>query len=494
MAERIGPPRSAGHGRKTPGPKRGGQLREHLTADGTKTWSIRVRWRGSRIIVRLGNELEGWSRPLAELKRSQILAEIDAGVWRPPIADVDDDEHDPTFHEFATVWFDRHMVGLDESTKTSYSHLLSRYILPEFKDHRLTEITYESVLRWRDRLRKEAEQLKLGKDNGVVLFDRHGRPRRTFGAKTINDALRLLGQVLHRAVESEHYLLDRNPVRGRSGLRVRIPAKPPREHLEADEVLSLIHAADLLDQHVAPRALERAAYIRQQRKRGLSWGEIASEFGIAESTAIYQSRCSLKADACRRRRAMIVVLALTGIRASELTDLTWDRIDRTHGRIVLKDAKTPAGVREIHLSPFVRKELELYSTSMGRPQPESPVFPVRGGGASDRHNLGRRLKTIAEAAADLRAAEQLAGLPSRITPHTFRRTFITLSFQAGRDLVFVQTQAGHADWKTTLDVYTQQSGRSIDHEIRALLNSFFDDDAARQSGIPGDLHERRAVL
>ena len=452
-----------------------------------------MRWGGSRIIVRLGNELEGWSRPLAELKRSQILAEIDAGVWRPPIADVDDDEHDPTLHEFATVWFDRHMVGLDESTKASYGHLLSRYILPEFKDRRLTEITYESVLRWRDRLRQEAEQLKLAKDNGVALFDRHGRPRRTFGAKTINDALRLLGQVLHRAVESEHYLLDRNPVRGRSGLRVRMPAKPPREHLEADEVFSMIHAADLLDQHVTPRALERAAHICQQRERGMSWQEIAAALGIAESTAIYQSRRSVKPDDSRQRRAMIIVLALTGVRASELTELTWDRIDRTHGRLVLKDAKTPAGVREVHLSSFVRHELELYRASIERPQPDSPVFPVRGGGANDRHNLGRRLKMIAEAAGDLRAADQLAPLPSRITPHTFRRTFITLSFQAGRDLVFVQTQAGHADWKTTLDVYTQQSGRSVDPDIRALLAAFFDDDAA-ENGTSHELHNRRAVL
>jgi integrase len=60
-------------------------------------------------------------------------------------------------------------------------------------------------------------------------------------------------------------------------------------------------------------------------------------------------------------------------------------------------------------------------------------------------------------------------MPARVTPHTFRRTFITLSFQAGKDLVFVQSQAGHADWKTTLDIYTQRSGRSIDPKIRKLL-------------------------
>ena len=72
-------------------------------------------------------------------------------------------------------------------------------------------------------------------------------------------------------------------------------------------------------------------------------------------------------------------------------------------------------------------------------------------------------------------------MPARITPHTFRRTFITLSFQAGKDLVFVQSQAGHADWKTTLDIYTQQSGRSIDPKIRQLLEQFVGEPTAATS-------------
>lgn len=72
----------------------------------------------------------------------------------------------------------------------------------------------------------------------------------------------------------------------------------------------------------------------------------------------------------------------------------------------------------------------------------------------------------------MREAAGLAPMPTRITPHSFRRTFITLSFQAGKDLVFVQSQAGHANWTTTLELYTQQSGRSIDRKIRKLLEEF----------------------
>jgi integrase len=450
-----------------------GEIREHTTKSGVVTYSIRVRWRGQRLNVRLGNELEGWNRRLAEVKLEETSVAIAAGTWRPPVPDIPDEERDPVFHEFATVWFDRHRADLDDSTVESYSHILSRYILPEFKALRLSEITYEAVRRWRDALRAESEQLKLAKEHQVTLLDRRGRAKRPFGPQTINQALRLLGQVLARAVESEQYVLERNPVAGRSGLRMKTPGRPPREHLEADEVLSLIEAADLVDQGVAPRTLERGARARELRERGLIWADVAEAMGCTQSTAIYLSGVRPRLGGPRRRRAMIIVLALTGVRASEHTQLTWADVDHTHGRIVVGDAKTPAGVREIYLSAFVREELALYKASLPTPPARTdPVFAVRGGGTGDRFNLARRLKHIAQIAADMRARADLAPMPARITPHTFRRTFITLSFQAGKDLVFVQSQAGHADWKTTLAIYTQQSGRSVDPSIRQLLTQF----------------------
>jgi integrase len=128
---------------------------------------------------------------------------------------------------------------------------------------------------------------------------------------------------------------------------------------------------------------------------------------------------------------MSIVLALTGIRASEHTHLIWSRVEHTDGRIVVGDAKTEPGVREIHLSRFVREELVPYKASLPRsPTAADPVFAVRGGGAGDRFNLGRRLEHIAGAAAELREDQGLAPMHARITPHTFRRTFIRLSFLA----------------------------------------------------------------
>jgi integrase len=477
-----------------PGPQRSGEVREYVTADGSVTYSVRIRWQGQRLIVRLGNELDGWNRRLAQVKLTRILEEIESGTWRPPVDDLTDADRDPTLHEFATVWLDRKRADVDEGTYADYSHTLSRYILPEFKEHRLTEITYEATVRWRERLQAEAAHLQMAKREGVAIVDRHGKAKRTYGARTINEALRLLGQILGRAVESEHFLIERNPVQGRSGLRLRTPPRPPREHLEADEVVSLIRVADFVDQRVNPESAERALQVRQMRAAGSAWGEIAQRLSCAESTAIYLSHIRGNPDAPRRMRAMIVVLALSGLRASELTDLLWGDIDHTHGRIVLAKAKTPAGIREIHLSPFVREELELYRNSLTtQPDPSHHVFRVRGGGPYDRHNVGRRLKHLAELATERRARAGHAPLPARVIPHTFRRTAITLAIQAGKDLVFVQTQAGHADWKTTLEIYTQFSRRSVEPGIRRLLEEMLGDEPASDLEPSSSLHLRERI-
>ena len=42
-----------------------------------------------------------------------------------------------------------------------------------------------------------------------------------------------------------------------------------------------------------------------------------------------------------------------------------------------------------------------------------------------------------------------------ITPHTFRRTFISLQLAHGRPVPFVQRQAGHEDPRPTLKIYTE---------------------------------------
>ncbi len=63
--------------------------------------------------------------------------------------------------------------------------------------------------------------------------------------------------------------------------------------------------------------------------------------------------------------------------------------------------------------------MTLYKISLPHPPAaDDPVFPVRTGGADNRHNLLRRLDRVVAIANELRQDHGGAPLPKRITPYT----------------------------------------------------------------------------
>jgi hypothetical protein len=56
---------------------------------------------------------------------------------------------------------------------------------------------------------------------------------------------------------------------------------------------------------------------------------------------------------------------------------------------------------------------------------------------------------------DLRNKTGLGPLPDALTPHSLRRTFISLLLAAGEDPPYVMRQVGHGDPKVTLGIYAQ---------------------------------------
>ncbi len=75
-----------------------------------------------------------------------------------------------------------------------------------------------------------------------------------------------------------------------------------------------------------------------------------------------------------------------------------------------------------------------------------------------RHSLDSAAKL---ANADLRAAGR-EPMPD-VTPHSLRRTFISLLLAAGADVPYVMAQAGHTDPKMTLGLYAQVIASKTDH-------------------------------
>lgn len=165
----------------------------------------------------------------------------------------------------------------------------------------------------------------------------------------------------------------------------------------------------------------------------------------------------------RPRRALLAVLGLSGLRNAEATSLEWRHLDFTHNRLVIGDAKTQAGRREVQISPFLRRELEQHRLGCGDAvRPTGLVFPTRTGRVHSRQNVNNKIVHPVVALTDIRRAERGdAPLPSGITAHTFRRTYVTLCAQFGRSLAYVQSQVGRTmSTRPTATTSRAQHGKS----------------------------------
>jgi hypothetical protein len=56
-----------------------------------------------------------------------------------------------------------------------------------------------------------------------------------------------------------------------------------------------------------------------------------------------------------------------------------------------------------------------------------------------------------------------------VTPHTFRRSYISFMVAAGYDLPYIQAQVGHRDPSTTLAIYAEVLARPDRDQLRAEI-------------------------
>src|SRR5206468_7622709 len=131
---------------------------------------------------------------------------------------------DPTFHEFASAWFEDRRHEVAPRTVEDYQWALTNHLLPFFAKHRLTQITIAEVDRYRAAKVREREQQLV---------------RRSLSNTSINATLNQLAQILELAVE--YGQIPFNPARGR---RRRLKAEPPkRSWLEPEQVKPFLEAA-----------------------------------------------------------------------------------------------------------------------------------------------------------------------------------------------------------------------------------------------------------
>jgi integrase len=230
-------------------------------------------------------------------------------------------------------------------------------------------------------------------------------------------------------------------------------------------------------------------------RKGLRAGNPVAELRPTERPrSARRAHRVLSADELRRLlaaaeepwRLPLTVLALSGLRVSELLGLVWSDIDLDAGVLHVRaqlqrntservEPKTPEAVREIDVLPELVAALRRHKLASPASGAEQFVFCNPAGHPLDHRALTRR---------GLDRAVKRAGLDEpgkpKITPHGLRKNYGSSLIAAGEDIAAVSAALGHADVAITLRVYT----RAVDRAARAERTR------ARLAGAFGTVLER----
>lgn len=159
----------------------------------------------------------------------------------------------------------------------------------------------------------------------------------------------------------------------------------------------------------------------------------------------------------RRDKAILYLLAFTGLRRCELLGLKWEdiRFDCKSIRVMGKGQQE----RILPMNDLLAEVLWEYLQSQLPVKPDQPLFMNRRGRPMTRTNLQDLFKRYVKAAC-LDA--------EKITPHKLRHTFATMLLARGTDLRTIQELLGHRELSST-QIYTHTSSARKSRAVAALL-------------------------
>jgi integrase len=507
-----------------------GTIEARTLADGSRVFHLRFRADGRREALALHERPGclcgcggGWDEPAARNELGNVLAKVRLGLWERPEAPVrgrsEGEEDVPLFGEYSWDWLAAKVDGvlgpkpISENTENDYRWQLRCHLIPFFGHLPLDEIDRELGIEFKAHLLRESRELREALDAGADIRDRRGRRAVPLAPASIRKLLSTLTAILDDAVEDGR--IDHHSVRGKR-LRVYVP-KPKRGFLEMDELAVLLDTAAEQDVPLPSSPVgdlgPTASLVAHLAAKGLRPKQIAKRLGIAKSTVSFHLR-RVGAQVGRGyvgRRVVCEVLGRSGVRASELCDLKIGFVrlhDPDGARFRIPDAKTERGVREVQMSPdLVEAVIEHLDRlrRMGVPTgPEDFLVPNLRGGRMSRQRVGQIVAEAAELASDRLKERGLPPLP-HTTPHTLRRTYISIALLANNfDVKWVMGQVGHADSKMTMDVYAQleqrvdrSHGTSFDRLVRAAREQVdgltLDPDSALNGRRKGDGGKNQGV-
>jgi integrase/recombinase XerD len=157
-----------------------------------------------------------------------------------------------------------------------------------------------------------------------------------------------------------------------------------------------------------------------------------------------------------------------GLRLSEITDLKWNHVNLTSGKLRVKDGKG-AKDRNLWMSgdnldlmrEWKERQIKEWQERKGKPDApqEAPdyVFTTLKGTQISNRYVQKMVTQTAEK----------AGIEKNVHPHVLRHTFATDLYQDTGKIRLVQKALGHADLSTTM-IYTH----IVDDALEKALKNF----------------------
>lgn len=153
-----------------------------------------------------------------------------------------------------------------------------------------------------------------------------------------------------------------------------------------------------------------------------------------------------------RDSAMLEILYASGVRVSELVNLTLTSLNQNHGYLVVfgkgsKERLTPIGQPALKK---VKDYLSLSRPNLIKDRISEYIFITRHGSKFTRQGFWKIVKNYAAK----------AGIQKNISPHTIRHSFATHLLENGADLRSIQMLLGHSDISTT-QIYTHIDSKRL---------------------------------
>ena len=162
------------------------------------------------------------------------------------------------------------------------------------------------------------------------------------------------------------------------------------------------------------------------------------------------------AEANPRDEVLVALLLMNGFRVSEALSIRFEDVKTEAGHTVVFLTRKSGVSARAPLNPFTLRAMDRVAEG----RETGLVVTTRNGRHLNRHYAGKIINRLAKK----------AGIGHRISPHSLRHTFITLSLEAGVPLHDVQDSAGHKSPQTTMRY--NRARHSLDRHATHALGAF----------------------